>query len=453
MKKNSTLKILVIIVAIVLISLISFVGIYKMQNGRMVNILPDYLVGKDVKGYRMVTMKVKEDTKTDNNTTEEATTSEDQNTTDENNTNTSTDGQTNETNTEENIKTAENFEKSKVILEKRLKYAKVEDYTIRLNQENGTLEMDLPDNTKTDQMLQYLSLQGKFTITDTDTKEVLLSNDQIQNAKVMYYPSSNGTTVYLNINFNKEGTQKLEEMTKTYVQTTDDSGKTSKKMITMKLDDETLLTTYFGETISNGQLQITIGSSTNDSQKLSEYVDNATYVAMVLNNETMPIAYQSDTNQYMSSYLSPATYRIAFIVAMVIVGIAMLYWIIRYHANGFMAAISAVGYGALLLLIIRYTNIYVTLGSITAICLSAILYFVFTSRVLKQQKEQGNLNETILNTTLLLIPIYVIAIVACFSSWLAISSFGTTLFWGLLVASIYEYFVVKNMMLKKSEDK
>ena len=102
MKKNSVLKILVIVVAVILISLISFVGIYKQKHGVMENILPDYLLGKDVSGYRMVTLKVDESTtkeETDETNSEEKATQE----------NTSED--TNTTNTEENTNTVEKIGK------------------------------------------------------------------------------------------------------------------------------------------------------------------------------------------------------------------------------------------------------------------------------------------------------------------------------------------------------
>ena len=58
MKKNSGLKLAILIIAIVLISLISFVGIYKLERGTMKNIMPDYLVGKELNGTRLITFKV-----------------------------------------------------------------------------------------------------------------------------------------------------------------------------------------------------------------------------------------------------------------------------------------------------------------------------------------------------------------------------------------------------------
>lgn len=472
MKKNSVLKILVIIVAIILVSLISFVGIYKLKNGVMENILPDYLLGKDVSGYRMVTLNVDETTDeeaNDSTTQEDVTTdesSEDTNTTnseestntvsgDDNTTNTDTEegtAQSEQENTQENLLTKENFEKSKEIIQDRMKYANFGEYNIRVSDEDGKITLELPENTRTDEILQYLTLKGDFTIIDSDTKEVLLNKDDLKNATIMYYPESTGTTVYLSINFNEEGTKKLEDVTKTYIETTDENGESTKKTITMQLDGQELLTTYFGETISNGQLQISIGNSTSDATELNDYINNASYIAMILNNDMMPLTYSLDINQYITSYINEDTLKIIVIVVAVIMALLIIYLIYKYKLSGLCAFIAFIGYFALLMLIIKGTNIYITLGSMAAIAVSLLIQFITMNRVLKSNKEKTNINETILNTTIMLIPIYIIAIVFCFNSWLPISSFGATMFWGLLLSSLYNYLVVKNVLVIKSEE-
>ena len=479
MKKNSVLKILVIIVAVILISLISFVGIYKQKHGVMENILPDYLLGKDISGYRMVTLKVDEttDEEADESTKEENATSDENNedtntanteentnsvaenennTVDENTANTNTENNSEQAEKEdsnENILTKDNFEKSKEIIQDRMKYANIGEYNIRVSEEDGTITLELPENTRTDEVLQYLTLKGDFTIIDSDTKEVLLSKNDLKDATIMYYPESTGTTVYLSINFNSEGTKKLEGITKKYIETTDENGESTKKTITMQLDGQELLTTYFGETISNGQLQISIGNSTKDATELNDYINNASYMAMVLNNEMMPLTYTLDINQYVSAYINQDILKIIIIVAVIIMAILIIYLIIKYKASGLCASIAFIGYLALLMLIIKGTNIYITLGSMAAIAVSLIIQFIAMNSVLKANKEKKNINETILNTTIMLIPIYIIAIVFCFNSWLQLSSFGATMFWGLLLSSIYNYLVVKNVLVIKSEDK
>ena len=445
----------------------------------MENILPDYLLGKDISGYRMVTLKVDEttDEEADESTKEENATSDENNedtntanteentnsvaenennTVDENTANTNTENNSEQAEKEdsnENILTKDNFEKSKEIIQDRMKYANIGEYNIRVSEEDGTITLELPENTRTDEVLQYLTLKGDFTIIDSDTKEVLLSKNDLKDATIMYYPESTGTTVYLSINFNSEGTKKLEDITKKYIETTDENGESTKKTITMQLDGQELLTTYFGETISNGQLQISIGNSTKDATELNDYINNASYMAMVLNNDMMPLTYTLDINQYVSAYINQDVLQILIIIVVVIMAILIIYLLIKYKASGLFASIAFIGYLALLMLIIKGTNIYITLGSMAAIAVSLIIQFIAMNSVLKANKEKKNINETILNTTIMLIPIYIIAIVFCFNSWLQLSSFGATMFWGLLLSSIYNYLVVKNVLVIKSEDK
>ena len=87
-------------------------------------------------------------------------------------------------------------------------------------------------------------------MSDKDTGEVLISNKDIKDAKVGYNTTSSGTTVYLTIEFNKDGKQKLNEISKTYVSSKDADGNDTSKKIDMKLDDETILSSYFEEEIT-----------------------------------------------------------------------------------------------------------------------------------------------------------------------------------------------------------
>ena len=63
MKTNKKLKLILTILIIILLSMISFGGIYVQNKNKMDNILPNYLLGRDLKGYRRVELKVSDDIK------------------------------------------------------------------------------------------------------------------------------------------------------------------------------------------------------------------------------------------------------------------------------------------------------------------------------------------------------------------------------------------------------
>ena len=443
MKNKKTLKVLVLLVAIVLVSLIAFVGIYQYDKGSMKNILPEYALGKEIKGSRLITFKVDTSTKTnDTDSSEDATETENADeTSEQSEENASKEVPVNAT----EVLNAENYQLSKNIIEKRLQEAKIEEYDIRVNEEDGKIILDMPNNTTTDNVLQFLMKQGDFNIIATDSEEVLLSKSDLEKSQVMYYSNEKGTTVYLNLKFKKDSTKKLEDVTKEYVETTAEDGTKTKKTITIKIDDEKLLTTYFGETISDGQIQIPMGDASNDNAEINENATNASYIAMILNNQTLPIVYTSGENQYVSPILDSNSLNKIIIVAASLVVLVMVYLAIRYKKNGILAAIGFVGYLAIVMLLIRFTNVPIAFGSMSAILLSAILEVIFLTKLLNDA-DGKKMDETIIKMTLAQIPLYVIAIVFCFVTWLPMVSFGTALFWGLIMETAYNYLIVKNLL-------
>ena len=130
MKKNNKLKLVLVILIIVLVSMISFGGIYVQNKNKMYNIVPEYVLGKDLKGFRRIELKVSEEIKETIKYDEQGNVITDDNL------------ETHVSRVEE-IKvneplslTEENFQKSKQIIEKRLEAMYVTDYVIKQNREN-----------------------------------------------------------------------------------------------------------------------------------------------------------------------------------------------------------------------------------------------------------------------------------------------------------------------------
>lgn len=462
MKNKNLLKILVFVAAIILISLISFVGIYKYEKGEMVKVMPDYKMAKEFKGSRLISLNVDTSTKeknssdttsennADENTVDENTTSEDataENTTEDNATTENTTSETEPVNAPE-VLNKDNYLKVKSILQKRLLNLNIDEFDVRVNEEDGQVVMELPDDTTTDEILQFLTEPGKFEIQATDTKEVLLSKDNIEKASVIEYPGKTGKNIYLNIKFKDDSIKKLEEVTKTYTETTAEDGTSTKKTITLKIDDQTLLTTYFGETISNGQIQIPIGDETTDTVILNNNRKNANYLATVLNTPTLPITYKLDQNQFVSALYDENCLKCIAAAAIILVTLVMIYLIIKYKESGIISAISLVGFIAITMLAIRYMNVTLSIGSLVAILFTTIMEIVFLSQ-LSKNNENKEMNKSIIKSILLQIPFYLISIILVLLSAyikLEIVSFVTALFIGLAIELAYNYFIVKNVL-------
>ena len=460
MKKNSALKLTILIVCIILISLISFVGIYKLQGGMIKNIMPDYLVSKELNGTRLIKFVVDDSTKevesaTTEETTEEA--SEETSAEDETEEQADENTETVPVNSKE-VLTAENYELSKNIIQKRLNQFNMINYDLRVDTTTGDIALEVPENSGIDDILGYLLSQGTFKIIDTETEEVLLDNSNIEEAKTMYYTDTTGTTVYLNIVFNDEGKQKLEEISKTYVETTDEEGNSTTKTITIKLDDETITTTYFGQTMSNGELPLTIGSQTTDSNTLQNYFVQSGEIAIVLNNGIIPIVYDIGTNEYVAPVITQDILNKIILAAIIIFALMVVYLIIRHRTYGIISALSIIGYIALYLIVVRFTDTIISLEAMAAIGIAIILEFVFVQAIAKKLRENSanadvTIKKELIKNISLQIPMYIMAVVFVFVEWETIKSFGIALFWGLIISLIYNFVFTRLMFIQRANMK
>ena len=443
MKKYKGMKITLIILIIILLSIISFIGIYVQDKNQMKNIMPEYLLARDLEGYRRVEMKVDDSAETINYDAEGKEIE-------------STDTETQVAKTEEKkvnadeILTTGNYEKSKQVIEKRLKTMQVNDYIIRQDSENGNIVLELPENSNTDRVVNQLYLQGKFEIVDSDTNEVLMTNDDIKSVESGYGQYSTGAiVVYININFNKEGTQKFKDITNTYVQTTmvkqnEETGESEEETITKKIslniDDYTIYSDYFDEEISNGTLQLKLGSSSNNTtEELQEYLLEANSKAALLDSGKMPIVYEVEHDKYIYSDVTLEQLEIAISVMIVVLTIGMLYLIIKYKTKGILGSISLVGYVAILLIALRFFNVEISIGGIVGIALSIAISYFIIARILKQNEVM----EVIKKYAIILIPALIISIVFTFMN----ISMGIVIFWGIVISLLYNLSIT-NMIIK-----
>ena len=447
----NTIKILTIILLIILVSMIGFFGIYKQNKNQMSNIIKDYSYAMNLKGARTIKLKVN-------------------------------------TEVSDESKNEENYNKSKEIIEKRLKSLKVQEYNINLNTKTGEIIVEIPEDSNTDTIVSNLNTIGKFEIIDSNTKEVLLDNSNIKSSNVLYNNATSGTTVYLEIAFDKDGKNKLEEISKTYVDseenntTSEENNATSeentaeentaeetktedstKKQITMKIDDEEIMTTSFDEPITTGKMQLSIGKATTDSNTLQGYISQAQNIATVLDNGNLPVEYDIEKNQYILSDITEQQVLYVVITIAIIAVIGIIFLIIKHKVNGLLAGISYIGLTALYLLLIRYTNVIISIESIFGVTIVMILNYIFIFKLLEnikkisKEKAENIVNKAIIETYKRffsrVIPICIIAIVFCFVKWIPMSSFGMILFWGLVIIAIYNILITRNILNIKEKNK
>lgn len=406
MKTQKVITIITIILLVAIISLASFLGIYKKDEYKVTNIVPEYILGMEFTDSRVINFEVNK-----------------------------------EENAEETL-TAQNYKETKSIIKNRLKNLGVDQYRVVLDEATGSIQVRIPENEDTDMIIYYLLQSGTFELKDSETEEVLLDTTSVKKANVVYSQGETETGIYLQIKFNSEGKQKLEEISKIYVETiiqaTNEESETEEtaetKNVEIFLNGETVTETYFGQTLTDGILNVPIGSGT-DSETLEQYDEIANEAAAILNSGILPITY-TETDYTEIANISEQQINIATYVALGLVALMIVLFIVTLKTKGLLASILQIGYIALLLLALRYTNVKITIEGICGILISVILNYIY----IYTSFRNINLNfvkEITVKFALKLIPIYVLAIIFSFNSIANIYSLGMTLVWGIIVMYLY----------------
>lgn len=456
MKAYKIITIISVILLIAIISIASFSGIYKLKDYKVREVVPEYILGMEFTNSRIVELKVdtsvKETKIYDKEGNEITEQQEGVEYTEEN-------GYTvieNKVNPDDKLN-KENYERAKEIIISRLVKLGTEQYTIRQDLNNGNIQIQMTENDNTDNIISNLTKEGTFELADSETKEVLIDSSRMKSAEVVYGQADTGTTVYLQIKLDKEGKRKLEEISKIYtqsvVQTTNEEGKTEESTETKKVDlilnGETYNSTYFGDTLSNGILNIPMGTS-SDSSSLQEYVNTAKQMSIVLSNGTLPITY-TEEDYVLNNNLDLINNKTVLVIAITIFVIAIIFLIVKLKLKGILAVILEVGYVAFLLLALRYTNTKITLEGIIGIGISIILTYIYIYKAFKENSSNFIKGVT-RKFGLSLIPVYLVAIIFTFNSIANIFSLGMTLVWGIITMYLYNL-TLTQLVIKITDNK
>ena len=492
------IKIITTILLIILITMVAFFGIYTRVQNRMENQVKDYSYAMDLEGSRVIRLTVSNESQTVVKDSEGNVVENGENLTDDEITE---NGYTKEEipyNSEE-VKNVDNYRKSKEIIEKRFNELGISNYITKLDEETGDIIVEITENENTDNIVSNLATTGKFEIVDTETEEVLMDNSDIKLANVMYgadssSTTSTGTMVYLNIEFTKEGTRKLEEISTNYTKTTEtddantqedtnttsdnttsedtnttneisseetSSDNTTEKTIAMKIDGEEIMTTSFDEPIRTGRLQLSIGYASTDMDTVNGYLNQASNMAVVLDTGNMPVRYQVETNEYIESDITQNQLQIAGYVLLGIVGLALIVLIIRYRTLGLLGAFSYIGLMSIFLLVIRYANVVLSMEGIFGIAIVLILNYIFVNKFLNKLKDnrkdlskeeviKAN-KETYKEFFVRIIPVIIMVIAFSFVQWTPISSFGMVMIWGIALIAAYNVIFTNNLLKLKAK--
>ena len=446
-------KITTIILAIILIVLVAFGGVYIKTQNRMEDKVKEYSLGRALKGERLIELKISDG---------------------------STEGKTAPSEEEKNV---ENYETVKKTIEKRLKSLKAQDYTISLNKENGVIRVELPEDDQTDDLAYYLIASGKVEIKEKDTSTELLNEKMVKKAQYTYTSNADGEyQVYLEIALTEDGQAKIEEIKNNYAilkddvdaveseTKSDDNSNSSNESNTEDNNTEEQTTEetkkvaklsiagtdYDVDKIEKNKIRVKMGSQTSNTTTVNNSMSKAAELSMLINSGKYPIDYEVQNNRFVHSDITNE--QLLYFAGAVAVILLVLFVIltIKYKSKGFLASVSCVGFIALLSLLLRYTNVIISIEGIGAIILIILIDLKLSQMILNKTKILDIVNEAVTSSYkelfLKLVPIMIISIVFCFSGWTNLSSFGMIMFWGFVLIAVYNIIVTKTL-LKLSENK
>lgn len=481
-------KILTIALAILLVTLIAFGGVYIQTQNRMENKVKDYELGRELKSQRVIELKIKESSSDSENSSSDESTDADSSEETEKSEETTTDTEL----------TEKDYENAQKVMEKRLKALGAQDYTISLDKENGTVRVELAENDNVDMYIYYLYASQKITIKDTDSKDILLNDEMIKGAKYSYTSDSKGAyQVYEEIELTKDGQAKLNELlndyallatdvteienakkasesestktestsekntestentdeqntesteTKSTTEETSSNSETTKKTAKLYVND----TTYDVSKIEKGKITVKIGASSSNTTSVNNNISKAAEIAMLENAGKLPADYEVDTNRYEYSSITQKEIIYFAIVMIAILVITLLVYCVIYKKSGILASISFVGFVASFSLLIRYTNVAISIEGISSIIIVMIINLIINREILSKTKKMNLVNEAVKSTYkniyLKLIPVGILTIVFCLSKWESLSSFGMIMFWGLVLTAIYNVIVTRTLL-------
>lgn len=435
-------KIITIILAIILVTLVAFGGVYIKTQNRMENKVKDYDFGRELNGGRIVELTV---------------VSED------------------EIN-KENL-TVENYEIVKNTIEERLNNLGSSDYTISLNNENGTIIVELAEDDNTDTYVYYLTADGKVQIKEKDAETELLSDSMVKSAVYTYTGNAEGEyQVYLELGLTKEGQAKIEEIKNNYAvfadeieeieaaqeETTESEDTSEGQETTDETTTETEPTAeetkkiavltiagteYDIERIEKNKITVKIGEATSSTTYINNYMASAAELAMLIDSGKYPVEYEITDNRFVYSDITNEQITYFAIAIAIVMLVVFVIFTIKYKTRGLLASISCIGFASVLSLLLRYTNVNISIEGIGGIILVLIINFVI-NKIMLEKADNIDYKEICLK----LVPIIIITLVFCFAGWSNLSSFGMIMFWGLVLISAYNTVVTKTLLkLKESK--
>lgn len=454
MKNRRNLKMVLMILICIVISLVGLIGIYSKNANIYSNKLPRYQLASDLKGETILELEVDDSTNTVYYDAEgkEVDSSE---VTDENkNQYTSKEEKVNQ---DENL-TTKNYEQTLQILKERLKFLKADQYKVDLDKNTGKVVLSFEDQYPED-IESILPMEGKLELIDSKTSDVIITNEDIKSAEATYAATDNNQyTIYLNLKLNNSGIEKINHI-EGYKNSTDDNGEVTTNNFKVEFDKDELKEVSYDNMLLTGKtLRVTLASDLTSNSTINSELNTASVVAKLVSIGRTPVVYHITAEEYVNANNVDEIITGMMIISAILLVMIAICFIIKYKLNGLLSTIATITNIALFLILIRLTNISISLNSFAGMIGLIIMNTYLVSNLLKAIKN--NTDKTIAENvktaywkTIDVITITLILfVVFAFSGMTVINSMGLLFFWGWIIVLLGNLlFTVPMLAIKNSK--
>lgn len=262
------------------------------------------------------------------------------------------------------------------IIQSRL-YTKGYTEAVITKQGTDRIRVEIPDVESPDEIFDLIGKAGKLEFKDADGK-VLVTGE---NLKTAFYAGIVEGSPTVSLKFDDKGTQLFAEATKNNVD----------KAITIYLDGEAKSSPVVNEPITNGEAAITSSS-----------VEDAKFIANVLQSGTMPLALKELSANTVSATLGVGALQGALKAAVIGAILVMLFMLVIYRFFGFVADLALYIYILIFYLFVAtFPWLQLTLPAIAGIILSvgmAVDANVVIFERIKDEFREGKSLDAAINT-------------------------------------------------------
>lgn len=368
------------------------------------------------------------------------------------------------------------FIENKNKIKRSLADQKITSYNIREDLETGKLVYEIPQTEISDlnSVTKLLTQSGKFEVVDAQTDRPYLKNEDIKEAKLLETAEYG---VILNVELKEKSKEKFKEITAKYAEKTNKIKEANEAEAKKKAEEggeennSPLKTSTYGRTegapelaiklsgtllqrgevpkaIENGIIQIPLGKTDPKSQDYQRHLAEISTIYTGLKVGEKPVLYDLESQKFVEGNASfEKTQNVIYILGGIFLVMAISL-VIFFKGKGILSALSLITYLAIMLITIRYTNIYITVSVIVGVTLLYIMQFILLVLLNLEYKKYGKIDlfKSYVKEYKELIVVLIAAIILCFAPYTEFAGFGKVVFLGIIISLIYNYFITKNLL-------